>query len=108
MKDQGFSELKVLPGKQSKGPRPLDPYLDSPIDIKSSADDADPRMWRRLFNNTEKERYEKLVEMEVRGVFIPYAWRLYKIYFELTEAYLEHLDYWEERRAIYKIMWQID
>jgi putative transposase len=62
----------------------------------------------RLEAMPEDERYMAIMEMEVRGKLIPERWRDFARYFEDTLAYLNHVDFFEEKRGELAVAWQAD
>ena len=56
----------------------------------------------------EMERYEKITELEVRGLMIPKEYQAFTTYFELTPEYKKYKDYFEEYRAKMALMYQVD
>lgn len=68
--------------------------------------DDSPEIWNVLPQMPENQRYEKLVEFEVRDWVIPKQWMAFMSYFEQTPEYLDRLDYYEEHRGRVAAMFQ--
>jgi len=68
--------------------------------------DDDPNIWNILPEMAEKYRYEKLAEFEVRGWVIPKKWQAFMSYFEQTQEYKAHEDYFDEHRGRIAQMYQ--
>ena len=48
---------------------------------------------------SESDRFEKLTELEVKGWLIPREHQAWMKYFEQTEEYERHREYFEEHRV---------
>jgi len=81
------------------------PEADNVIEIPEVVSDLDEQM-ARLANMSEPDRYEALLELEVRGADLTAEHRAFMRYFELTPAYEKNADYFEDRRALMTTMWQ--
>lgn len=82
-----------------------DAYPDIEIPKETILDD-DPNIWNILPEMAEKDRYEKLAEFEVRGWVIPKKWQAFMSYFEQTQEYKAHEDYFDEHRGRIAQMYQ--
>lgn len=56
----------------------------------------------------EMDRYEKITELEIRGLMIPKEYQAFTTYYELTPEYESYKDYFEEYRAKMAIAYQVD
>lgn len=54
----------------------------------------------------ELDRYEKLIEAQVRGWLIPEQWQRFMSYFEKTPTYEKQRDYYENHAAYIKTIYQ--
>ena len=88
-----------------QGIRRQDINPDVVIEHEDILDDS-PEIWNVLPQMPENQRYEKLVEFEVRGWVIPKQWMAFMSYFEQTPEYLDRLDYYEEHRGRVVAMFQ--
>ena len=57
---------------------------------------------------TGDAKYEKLLEVEVRGLLIPSEEMAWMRYFEQTPAYKSNLDHYDMRRAQMAVEWQCE
>jgi len=76
--------------------------------VAEVVDEDAARLRRELERMGEMDRYEKLIEMEVRSMMIPKQWQAFVKYFEMTPAYERHREYFEEHRAKVALMWQVE
>ncbi|MFZ5764164.1 MAG: Mu transposase C-terminal domain-containing protein [Thermodesulfobacteriota bacterium] len=65
-------------------------------------------VWEEVECLDGSQRYERLVELSVRGTLIPKRWRAWMDYFEQTPDYTRQLDYWDEYRAKMAFCWQVE
>lgn len=79
---------------------------DAVIEHEPILDDS-PQIWKVLPDMPENQRYEKLVEFEVRGWVIPKQWMAFMSYFEQTPEYGDRQDYYEEHRGRIADMYEI-
>ena len=70
--------------------------------------DETAAMWDRIRKMPEMDRYEKLVEFDVRGMLIPRQDRAFMCYFEETKTYARHIEYFEEFRTKTAMMYQVE
>ena len=63
-------------------------------------------IWEQLPTMADADRYEKLLEMESQGMLIVRDEQAFMRYFEQTEQYMRHEDYYEEYRAKMALMYQ--
>ena len=65
-----------------------------------------------IFNEIERldgdEKYEKLLEVEVRGLLMPSEHKAWMRYFEQTPAYSKNLDHYESLRGQLAVAWQCE
>jgi putative transposase len=71
---------------------------DAVIEHEPILDDS-PQIWKVLPEMPENQRYEKLVEFEVRGWVLSGRWKAFMSYFEQTPEYSDRQDYYEEHRG---------
>ena len=70
--------------------------------------DETAAMWDKIRKMPEMDRYEKLVELDVRGMLIPRQDRAFMCYFEETKTYARHIEYFEEFRTKTAMMYQVE
>jgi len=63
---------------------------------------------QRLSRMTEPERYEELIEMQVRGQLLCREWQAFIDYFETTQYYAQRAAYYDDLRARTAIMYQME
>lgn len=61
--------------------------------------------WDRLTELHESDRFERLLEMEIKGVVIPAHYQAWMRYFEQTPMYRNQEAYYVEYRAKMALMW---
>ncbi|MCF8112791.1 MAG: Mu transposase C-terminal domain-containing protein [Desulfotignum sp.] len=62
-------------------------------------EDEASQIFGQLKHMPEPDRFEKLIEMEIRGILIPAAEQSWMAYFEKTSDYARLQDYFEEHRT---------
>jgi putative transposase len=62
--------------------------------------------WDDLANMPDMERYEKLLEYEVQGITIPKDEAGFMRYFEQTDQYLRHFNYFDDHKTKLMMMYQ--
>lgn len=70
--------------------------------------DETAEFFKSLFQLSEMDRYENLIEADVRGWLISKKWQAFMTYYEKTEEYARHEDYWEEYRVKMVLTYQTD
>jgi len=70
------------------------------------ADQTRVDIWEQLPKLEDADRYEKLLEMESQAMLIVRDEQAFMRYFEQTEQYMRHEDYYEEYRAKMALMYQ--
>jgi putative transposase len=65
-------------------------------------------LWEEIERLDNEQRYEKLVELSIKGQLIPRKWQTWMDYFEQTPGYEKQLDYWSEYRAKMAFVWQVE
>jgi len=73
---------------------------------KLEADQTRVDIWEQLPKMEDADRYEKLLEMESQTMLIVRDEQAFMRYFEQTEQYLRHGEYYEEYRAKMALMYQ--
>ncbi|MFZ5760979.1 MAG: Mu transposase C-terminal domain-containing protein [Thermodesulfobacteriota bacterium] len=81
---------------------------DQPEEYVPTVVSAAAMLWEEVERLDNDQRYEKLVELSVKGQLIPRRWQTWMDYFEQTPAYAKQLDYWEEYRARMAFVWQVE
>ncbi len=89
-----LDELLVL--NASRADETLDPGSEELDDFYIPQERS---VWEKLQDLSELDRYDQLLEMEVRGVLIPTDFQSFQRYFEATEEFRRLRDYFENRRA---------
>jgi hypothetical protein len=62
----------------------------------------------RLSKMSEMDRYEKLIELEIKGRLIPRQWEAFMRYYEQTEEYTRYEDDFETHRRKMAMAYQVD
>jgi len=70
--------------------------------------DETTAVWQRLPQMVEMDRYEKLLELDIRGVLIPRQYRAFMNYYEQTPEYARYADRFEDHRVRMVMMYQLD
>ena len=70
--------------------------------------DETAEIFSRLSGMNEMDRYEKLLELEIRRLLIPKQYQAFMTYYEVTPEYEKYQDYFEEHRAKTAMMYQTD
>lgn len=86
---------------------------DMPADVVDDeyvpeAVDETAHIWGTLQSMTEMDRYDKLVEFDVRGWLIPSHFRAFMAYYEKTPEYEKYQDYFDEHRSRAVMMYQLE
>jgi len=84
--------------------RPEVVYEDRLDDSYAPVVDMDSE-WDRLTELHESDRFERLIEMEIKGVMIPAHYQAWMRYFEQTPMYRNQEAYYVEYRAKMALMW---
>lgn len=106
--ETGAPTATAAPVRHLPAPKPADEArILAEADAMAVDSDAAARR-RALEGMGEADRYEALMEMEARGEMVPEQWARFMAYFEQTQAYLSQADYYEERRAIFATMYQVE
>jgi len=123
---QRLAQIGILPQPQdSAGQSSKIKHLPKPIATLSIAeaevamaegeqriadqDDYDAAILRqRLGKMDEMDRYEALIEMQVRGVALCRDWQAFVDYFEATPYYAKYKEHYDEHRARVSIMYQME
>ncbi len=62
----------------------------------------------RLSEMSEMDRYEKLIELEIKGQLIPEQWEAFMRYYEQTDEYMRYEDDFETHRRKMAMAYQVD
>lgn len=73
----------------------------------STVEDPAIALWREVEQLGDMQRYEKLLELTVTNTLIPKKWQAYMQYYELTEEYRRHGEYWDDFRAKMALLHQM-
>lgn len=69
--------------------------------------EAEERDFReRLLGMDNSDRYEALLELEAQGVELAEEWIGFMAFFPSTSEYTDHIEYWEQRRMAFAIMYR--
>lgn len=95
-----FEELKEL-NKDMPKEEPEEAYI-------PEVEDETTEIWKMLPTLSEMDRFDKLIELEVRGWVIPKQFRGFMQYYEQTPEYARYKDYFDEHRARVVMMYQLE
>ena len=68
--------------------------------------EASTDLWTRVDQMTDKERFRKLIELEVRGWVLPKVEKAWMRYYEMTPEYTAHQALFAEYRANVMVFWR--
>jgi hypothetical protein len=82
---------------------------DDPLDAQElytpEVEDDASLVYARLGNLSDLDRFEKLIEFEVRGLLIPREHKAWMTYFEQTREYARHREYFDDHRNKMAVMY---
>lgn len=90
-------EVRQLEAMQAELP-PDEPCEDEACEAEV-VDESAAEIRFQLSRMSESDRYERLMDMEVMGQLMCPEYRSFMAYFELTDEYARHREYFEEKKA---------
>ena len=71
-------------------------------------EDETALFFKALADLPEMERYEKLIEAEIRGWLVPQQWQTFMSYYEQTTEFEKYVDYFDDARTRATILYQVE
>ncbi len=103
-KDKDKIQLEVEKLRKHQDELPKDPEQEECV---SEIMDEAAAFFNSLPELSEMDRYEKLIEADMRCWVISKKWQAFMTYYEKTEEYARHEEYWEEYRVKMVLMYQV-